>query len=135
MIGWIDAIGEYFVGTQTKKRYIGQRAFYHEEMLNLEELSDALFNSHCRESIEIGCGRIIPNMVDLYAIASSIIDQQPYYLTLAAAESIRIFHLIAGIYFKKRDRQEREDIKALEKRQELTGRLLTVDDNSWIDNL
>ena len=86
----LQQIGEYFLGTETRKFYRNYRSFLREYVTDSEDLRKMLTAaSKVEEAVDLIVGKGAPNLINLITIGYSLITKNPPYI-LAAGEGLRL---------------------------------------------
>ena len=107
----VKALGEYFFGIETHKRYRAQRAFYRENVLDSSLLDFARRRSLQMEIADIFVKRVVPATIEAFCINNALDSgDSGYYLGLAVSQYIRLF---TRPFFTERDFMNEREIAAL----------------------
>ena len=95
-------IGEYFLGTETKKFYRNYRSFLREYVTDDKMLKGLINSSKVEETLDLIVGKGIPNLIDLIGVGYSLYTKTPQYSIFAAGEILRLMCTsISGMERKK----------------------------------
>ncbi len=95
-------LGEYFLGTETRKFYREERSWYREFITDPKDLRKSLRSSRMEEGVDLIAGKIVPNIADIFTLTYSTVTNNPPY-GLIFAEALR---LNCTINFNKRKRKK-----------------------------
>lgn len=79
MAKMLEYLGEYFLGTETRKLYREERKWYWEFATDSKDLQKLLRLSKIEEKADLVVGKLIPNIIDIGAIICSLITKSPPY--------------------------------------------------------
>lgn len=127
LMNWVN---EYFLGTETRKHYQREINFYREFSDEITDTTKTRELTRKEEKYTLFIGKTVPNLIDLVAIAYSLITRAPPYL-LIWGESIR---LGCAITMKKRRKEDELQRKLLQEKwlriRDTDERIRTLEDLS-----
>jgi len=129
----VNAIKEYFLGTETRRFYRVQRAFYREYELNPQKFSQCKLWSMADEIVMLGLSKWVPVILDILAVGQYFFTKNSYltYGNLIIAEAMRAAGSVT-LYRRRKDGESliksRRDF--LESPERIERRLTDLTDDS-----
>lgn len=112
-------IGEYFIGTEAHRFWKEQRSFYKEYFTDKDFVKKSLRFTKLSETMEILCGRMCPNFIDIAVISNYFVSDKPPYLILVG-EGARALWLVVSYINRRRYRELRNTWKKIKEIQKNT---------------